>query len=155
MGWLERGHVYNKGPVREEVVDTLLRLLVDPWQPVMNWGWHVCSLCPLSHFPPTLTYKGKRIAMGISNVFVPGDQCIYVAPSMIAHYMSVQEYAPPQAFCQALLACPPMHSTHYLQAILRVFGKVEVVHLDWEDGSCYNGKSEVEPNLLNSKGGCI
>ena len=118
VGWLERDHVYNKGPVREEVVDTLLRLLVDPWQPVMTWGWHICSLCPLSHFPPTLTYKGKRIAMGISNVFVPGDQCIYVAPSMIAHYMSVHEYAPPQAFCQALLACPPMHSTHYFQAIL-------------------------------------
>lgn len=30
VGWLERDHVYNKGPVREEVVDTLLRLLVDP-----------------------------------------------------------------------------------------------------------------------------
>jgi beta-glucosidase len=26
----------------------------------------------------------------------------------------------------------------------RVFGKVEVAHLDWEDGTCYHGKSEVE-----------
>jgi hypothetical protein len=39
--------------------------------------------------------------------------------------------------------------------IFRDFGKVEVAHLDWEDGSGYIGKSEVEPNLLNSKGGCI
>lgn len=33
--------------------------------------------------------------------------------------MAAHGYAPPEAFCAAVLACPPMGSEDYLQAISR------------------------------------
>lgn len=57
------------------------------------------------------------ISMGSTNLFVPGAAALYVAPSLILHYMDAHEYAPPAAFCQAVLQCPPMRSMAYLRAI--------------------------------------
>ena len=118
VGWLERGRAYQKGAVEEEVVAALVKLLVDPWQPAVAGGWHACSFCRFSGGPGMLVYKGTKIRMGSANLYVPGDQCVYVTPSLIAHYMDAHEYAPPQPFCQALLACPPMRSMAYFRALL-------------------------------------
>jgi len=137
VGWLERDHIYNKGPIREKkkVVDTLVRLLDKPWAPMYLMGSHGCSLCRRSHMPLrlwhkrrqisrgisnplTLWHKGTQISMGCSNLFVPGNQCIFVAPSLIAHCIVDHGYAPPEPFCQALLACPPMGSTDYFHSLV-------------------------------------
>ena len=120
VGWLERDHSYNKGLIREreKVVDTLVRLLVKPWAPTYFMGYHPCSLCRRFHMPLTLWHKGTQITMGATNVSVPGTQCIYVAPSLIVHYILDHGYAPPEPFCQALLACPPMGSTDYFRALV-------------------------------------
>ena len=118
VGWLERGRAYQKGAVQEEVVAALVKLLVHPWQPAVTAGRHACSFCRFSGGPGTLVYKGTKIAMGSANLFVPGDHCVYVAPSLMVHYMDAHEYAPPQPFCQALLACSPMRSPAYYRALL-------------------------------------
>jgi hypothetical protein len=137
VGWLERDHIYNKGPIREKekVVDTLVRLLDMPWAPKYFMGSHGCSLCRRPHMPLTLwrkrtqistrtsnpltlLHQGTLISLGCDNVFVPGNQCIYVAPSLIVHYILDHGYAPPEPFCQALLACPPMGSTDYFQTLI-------------------------------------
>jgi hypothetical protein len=47
------------------------------------------------------------------------DRLLAVAPSLILHSMDAHEYAPPAAFCEAVLACPPMRSMDYLRAILK------------------------------------
>lgn len=129
VGWLERGCAYQRGPVQEEVVDTLVKLLIDPWQPVAFAGRHDCSFCRLSGGRGGLVYKGTQISMGVSNLFVPGDHCIYVAPSLIVHYIDAHDYTPPQPFCQALLACPPMRSTAYFRALLASAGGRSLVRL--------------------------
>jgi len=58
-----------------------------------------------------------RRALGFSNVFVPGEGRLYVAPSLILHYIAEHGYAPPQEFQAAVLACPPMGSAEYLAAV--------------------------------------
>jgi hypothetical protein len=50
-------------------------------------------------------------------LFVPANGVIYVSPAMIVHYMNAHGYAPPEVFCRAVLACPPMRSMQYLKAI--------------------------------------
>jgi hypothetical protein len=87
VGWLEQDHIYNNGPIREKekVVDTLVRLLEKPWAPMYFTGSHGCSLCHRSRMPLRLWHKGTQISMGCANLFVPGNQCIYVAPSLIVH----------------------------------------------------------------------
>jgi len=60
VGWLERDCAYQRGLVQEEVVDILVKLLIDPWQPVASAGWHDCPFCCLSRGPRTLMYKKHR-----------------------------------------------------------------------------------------------
>jgi hypothetical protein len=143
VGWLSRIHTY---PVqRTKLSDThfhrLLQLVEDPWQPEFYMGGHNCGLCipgenrtrdflfsirntrlvPRSlveHDRLTLERYGLVIHFGISNLFLPGKNCIFVAPSMIVHYIDRHNYDPPAEFWQAVLDCPEMRSDGYKQALL-------------------------------------
>jgi hypothetical protein len=54
--------------------------------------------------------------MGVSNLFVPADGRVFVAPSLIV-YVDAHGYAPPVEFQRAVLKCPPMKSTAYLRQV--------------------------------------
>jgi hypothetical protein len=105
VGWLERGKPYASGNVDRRVYDALVEMQKNPWQPVVSMGTHECELC---------RFEGEY---GTSNLLVPADGVIYVAPELIVHYMNAHGYVPPDAFCRAVLACPPMRSMQYLKAI--------------------------------------
>ena len=111
VGWLERGHQYPVGQVSAEVFAKLRALLVDPWQPAAAAGAHQCDLC--LHEPEKA---------GTRNLFVPGEQRIYVAPELILHYVNAHWYQPANEFCDAVLRCPPMKSTEYRRAISAAAG---------------------------------
>ena len=106
VGWLERGCQYSTGQVSAEVFSKLRDFFVDPWQPAVAAGAHQCDLC--LHEPEKA---------GANNLFVPGDQRLYVAPELILHYMNAHQYRPGNEFCDAVLRCPPMKSTEYRRAI--------------------------------------
>jgi hypothetical protein len=115
----------------------------DPWSPVSFMGGHSCGVCARKavskrleelarEFPPAsgslsedfIEYYCDRhapasIAKGFSNLFVPGAGLVYVAPELILHYIDAHQYQPPRAFCDAVLACPPMGSAEYLEALRR------------------------------------
>ena len=79
----------------------LLQLLQNPWEPGHFMGCHKCEFCfgiedDVGRF--TLQRYGLVIHFGASNLFVPGKDCIYVAPSMIAHYVEAHAYEPPAEF---------------------------------------------------------
>ena len=114
VGWLERGMEYPKGPVSEEFFAALVRLCVNPWQPAAAAGRHPCSFCQFSGGPATVTYRGMTVLMGAANVYVPASDCIFVAPSLIVHYVDAHEYQPPAAFQCAVMECPEMRSLAYL-----------------------------------------
>ncbi len=115
VGWLERRHAFPTGfgVIAVEVFAKLAALLTDPWQPAVAAGWHACDLC---------LYKPE--AMGAKNVFVPGDGKVFVAPELILHYMNAHRYTPPDEFCRAVVACPPMRSQPYRKALLAAGGGV-------------------------------
>ncbi len=114
VGWLERGRPFKTGAVDPSVYRRLCELRRNPWQPVVSPGLHECDLCQ---------YEG---ATGSSNIFVPGSGILYVCPELVTHYMNVHGYAPPDEFCRAVLACPPMRSISYLKAILANGGRLLV-----------------------------
>jgi hypothetical protein len=127
VGWLERGHAYEQGTVDEEFFSSLVELLVDPWQPFATAGRHPCGLCAFSGGPDTVTYRSRkgpdcRIAVGSANVFVPDHDVLYMAPSLVVHYIDAHAYRPPAAFRDAVERCPPMRSSGYLRAINAVGG---------------------------------
>ncbi|ABX04662.1 MAG TPA: hypothetical protein DEF47_01815 [Herpetosiphon sp.] len=117
VGWLERGHPYPKGSIASAVQTKLVSLCENPWEPLAFLGWHACDRCLPDGQPDALHADGMTVPMGSENLFVPGHGLLYVAPSLIVHFIAVHGYQPPPAFCAAVLACPPMGSEDYLQAI--------------------------------------
>jgi hypothetical protein len=117
VGWLEHGHAYQHGMVDSAVINKLVALFRNSWEPGMFLGWHDCDLCQPPSWPDAFHAAEGSVPMGIANLFVPGTGVLYAAPSLILHYIAVHGYAPPEAFCTAVLACPPMESEEYLQAI--------------------------------------
>jgi hypothetical protein len=123
VGWLERRQAYARGEVDDTFVEKLIRLLVDPWEPFVAAGGHHCEFCRLTGGPASLVYEGMTVTLGAANLFVPADGFLYVAPSLIAHYIDAHEYAPPPEFREAVRSCPSTRSMEYRRAILANGGR--------------------------------
>ena len=117
VGWLDSEHAIPTGETNELFMDKLIDLLVKPWAPMYLLGYADCPFCAMDSYG--VRYKDKKIVVGALNLFVPGDGFLYAAPSMIAHYILVHNYAPPADFRDAVLRCPPMSSPEYFQAIIQ------------------------------------
>jgi len=107
VGWLEQGRPFLRGRCTPEFTARLEQLMKGPWTPEDFMGPHFCDLCP----PRTVT--------GHTNLFVPAEEAVYVAPELVTHYIARHGYRPPDQFIRAVMACPPMHSPEYLAAVLR------------------------------------
>lgn len=83
-------------------------------------GVHQCEFCRFSGGPGAFGFseQSESVQMGVNNVFVPGNDCLFVAPSLIIHYIDAHRYCPPLAFQEAVTASPEMRSVAYLKAIL-------------------------------------
>jgi hypothetical protein len=141
VGWLGEGHPYPQGEVSALFFERLCGLLLAPWQPGFFMGAHRCDLCPWEVPPGPDPGKGftpeerrsrlagvrkeeepisvgdKFVEMGAANLWVPGEGCVYVAPSLIAHYIRVHRYVPPREFVDAVMRCPEMGSEEYRRAL--------------------------------------
>jgi hypothetical protein len=122
VGWIEQDHSFTRGEVTEKFFGELVQLLVQPWQPAVAAGLHRCALCRFTGGPGTVSYNGTSVSVGAANLFVPGDEFIYVAPSLIVHYVDAHEYCPPKEFIGAVSHCPPMRSMKYLHQIKTIGG---------------------------------
>ncbi|WP_426746927.1 hypothetical protein VZQ01_03915 [Myxococcus faecalis] len=117
VGWLEREHPFPRGEVDADFFAALVRLCVEPWQPVVFAGRHACSLCRFSGGPGALSYDSLTVSLGSANVFVPDGTRVFVAPTTVLHYLDAHGYTPPREFQEAVLRCPPMRSMPYLRAL--------------------------------------
>ena len=122
VGYLARGHSFTKGMTPEVFFDCLVAIVE---KPIGAWcGYHNCDLglCrlrrPGAH--PQFRYKGRVIGIGSTDIFVPGDEVVYLAPSMILHYIRRHRYLPPACFIEAVLNCPEPRSQDYCAAIKRI-----------------------------------
>jgi hypothetical protein len=119
VGWLEREHAFPQGPVSQAFFESLAELLTNPWQPAALGGRHPCAFCMFTGGPAAVRMRDTDVLMGVSNLFVPTEEVVFVAPSLVLHYIDAHEYAPPDAFRRAVAGCPPMRSMDYLRAIRR------------------------------------
>ncbi|XXX76295.1 hypothetical protein WMF30_52460 [Sorangium sp. So ce134] len=117
VGWHEPNHPFATGSVSKNFFEALMRLLSDPWQPAAVAGYQKCAYCRFTGGPAELRLEGVTVRVGASNLFVPTEKEVYVAPSLIAHYIDAHEYCPPSIFQDAVLNCPEMRSIAYLKKI--------------------------------------
>jgi hypothetical protein len=121
IGWLECGSVYRKGDLDPRFVRAAVGLASGAFQPIALTGRHRCSFCRLTG-GGAFTFDGCAVDVCATNLFVPDDRRLFVAPSMLLHYMDAHEYSPPDEFQRAVLACPAMGSAEYRRAFLRAGG---------------------------------
>lgn len=132
VGWLDAVHPFPTGPIPAKVKGRLLHFLQDPWHALdLFWGSHLCEICRPDglQLGPNPTREeiaseiGREVAqfpsvpgIGHSNLAipVPGRMEIFVAPSLIIHYIESHQYCPPLEFQEALLKCPEINSDSYL-----------------------------------------
>ena len=124
VGWLEDGRAYRRGRIEARLVHKLALLLSEPWEHERSVDPHACSLCPFSGGPAEFRFvRGAGmppVPMGNRNLYVPGVDTLYVVPSFALHYIDAHEYAPPDAFTEAVWACPPVGSREYAEAVRRL-----------------------------------
>lgn len=119
VGWIESAEQCIGGEVDRGFFEALADLLVDPWQPVVAAGMHRCTLCRFTGGPSTVHVGARAIAVGANNMFVFGDDRVYVAPSTIVHYIDAHGYGPPVEFQVAVRRSPAMRSMDYLRLVQR------------------------------------
>jgi hypothetical protein len=120
IGWLDGTHSFSTGPADRDLLLRLVVLAESPWEPVMLMGYHTCELCiqPDTHMTPVV-FEGRRLHVGVHNLFVPGYGVIYAAPSMILHYILAHGYRPPDEFAEAVRTCPEIMTPEYVEAMKR------------------------------------
>ena len=58
-----------------------------------------------------------EISLGGTNLFVPDSGRVFVAPSMVAHYIDSHDYQPPLEFQAAVLRLGNTTSIEYLRIL--------------------------------------
>lgn len=121
VGWLEEGREFRSGKADPRFVHKLVLLLGEPSPLDRQTDPHYCSLCAFSRGPSEFRLWQSpgmpAVPLGNRNLCVPGAGCLYVAPSLILHYVDAHQYAPPEEFVKAVLECPPTRSQEYLKAV--------------------------------------
>ena len=113
IGWLEGGHLYNRGPTPVGLVEEL-GALVDNAERVFQQyhfrGLHDCTLC-------TPGYLGASLARSHINLLIPGKRTVFACPAGIIHYLTVHSYLPPIEFTDAVQGCPQYGSPQHLELL--------------------------------------
>jgi hypothetical protein len=65
--------------------------------------------------------NGEHMMLGADNIFVPHGDVMYVAPTLILHYVEIHGYRPPEEFLRALASADPA-SREYRTACERMWG---------------------------------
>ena len=108
IGWLSAEHDFPTGDVSPDLI-TRLTEFGDRGGGQREIGWgifmgkHTCELC-----------RAYEMA---SEIAVPSPNALYVAPSMLSHYIEVHRYAPPTEFATALMASPLPGTDEYRLAV--------------------------------------
>lgn len=106
VGWLAKDHGFPKGKTSSEFLTCLFAHCRAPVNKMR--GFHHCEFCDQQHGTSQVLAEkdGERIYLGNAEIHVRGDDSkIYVAPTLIYHYVSVHEYLPPAAFIEAVCKC--------------------------------------------------
>jgi len=131
VGWLDNAHPFSTGIVSAEVMARLISFLKKPWDPSSFWGFHLCEICRPEGNTLRPNASREEVAeelsrelrqfpeipdLGNVNLFIPVPDSldVYVAPSLIVHYIRSHSYYPPSQFQEALMKCPEMNSPSYL-----------------------------------------
>jgi hypothetical protein len=93
VGSLADGYTFEKGSSPRKLRSKLRNLAKDAKNSA--WGFHECDICASSW---------RRAAQGNGEIHVVGsDGVMYIAPTLIVHYIAAHKHLPPAAFIDTVL----------------------------------------------------
>jgi DNA gyrase B len=105
VGWLAKGHAFAQGPRDRELAQRLNWQLAEASE---HERAHPCDLCEAE-----VARSGKGV------LFVPGVDCVFVAPELIGHYVAKHGYAPPRVFIDAMATAASLSHVDYRASLGR------------------------------------
>jgi len=106
IGWLDARHEFVVGDVPQDFVDALFdHCCLQPVRKLM--GNHECGICISKGMSPQsiFSHNGKQAILGDAEIEIPfGRSRLFVAPTLIFHYVRDHAYRPPDDFVKAVLA---------------------------------------------------
>ena len=104
IGWLDGGQAFSVGEVPKAFENALLLLCERPIN--LMRGFHRCPFCNEQGDAMLFVLKanGERLHLGNGEIHVPGKgNLLFVAPTLIYHYVTSHNYRPPEEFISAVL----------------------------------------------------
>jgi hypothetical protein len=105
VGWLEKGHVYEKGPVPESFLESLFWYCTSPVN--RTRGLHICQFCvPQAQHGGGVSVQRNGIVLTLGGAEIrvrSSDGTLFAAPDLIYHYVEMHRYLPPQSFVSAVM----------------------------------------------------
>ena len=108
VGWLDKSQFYMQedfdNTIKKKLLWSIFNYCANPVN--LTIGHHTCNLCP-NEYGRILNVqkKEKDINLGNGEIFVKGiNNLVYVAPTLIYHYVEIHNYKPPEEFINAVLA---------------------------------------------------
>lgn len=103
VGWLDSRFFYPTGEVPAGFLDKLFLLCLEP--EAETRGNHVCDLCKSPGIFEMLKVQknGVDCWLGNGEIRIGTSEVVYVAPTLIYHYVSEHSYLPPAKFIEAVL----------------------------------------------------
>jgi hypothetical protein len=114
IGWLEYPTRFNQGDSPDSLasrIRTLNSQAANAFFLFSFMGLHNCSFCAAND------PHSSELPASSSNLFIPGNSVVFVAPGRIDHYIEAHSYLPPKQFITAVLTCPDLHSDEYREAL--------------------------------------
>lgn len=101
VGWLGRSHSFPTGMIDTKYITKLEQIISSEQMVLKLRGRRFCELCDKSI---DMEIEGKQYLLGTREIWIPTNtELIYVAPSLIYHFITEHHYLPPKEFLDALL----------------------------------------------------
>ena len=127
IGWLSRSCPYPRETMVSSLRDVVLNQLRQGLYCGFHCGVHVCEFCYQKDNPGKVIDLGSEMFIrgyptGNGVIIVPGERYLFVAPTMLGHYIEHHDYRPPAEFITALLDCPDCNSDLFIDKLRSLLG---------------------------------
>ena len=127
IGWLDAAYPYTHGEIVPQDKELLLDMMFEFCRyPVCRYrGVHVCQYCTHqdSKFDLITVQKNHAtVSLGNGSIMVQGrNNLVYVAPTLVYHYVAEHNYMPPDEFIHAVFTTHSFQFFHdiYTQHLQR------------------------------------
>jgi len=101
VGWLDVGRRFPTGNTRKNFLPVLERHYANTIN--QTRGFHQCPFCPKGEGKIYMNILGKKRLLGSAELVIEGEGgAMYIAPTLIIHYISEHKYKPPEQFENAV-----------------------------------------------------